>query len=197
MIDWLLVDYGETISTPLPARTVTELADLAGQAPGEFLRRYWQARPDYDLGQAPETYWSRVLDRDPSDLGPLTGALTRTDVHGWLSVNTSTLQALRAYARRTGTRLALLSNAPEPLAAAIDRCSWSRHFTHRLYSCRLGYAKPDPAAFTTALAGLGSDPHRVFFIDDRTANTIAANRAGMPAINFSSAAALARHLRRF
>jgi putative hydrolase of the HAD superfamily len=196
MIDWLLVDYGETISTPLPAGTVSELASLAGQDPDEFRQRYWHARPDYDLGQAPEIYWSRVLDRDLSDLTPLINTLTRIDVHGWLSVNASTIRTLLAHARRNGTRLALLSNAPEPLAAAIDRSPWSRHFTHRFYSCRLGYAKPDPAAFTTALAHLGSDPHRVFFIDDRTANTLAANRAGMPAINFSSAAALARDLRR-
>jgi hypothetical protein len=32
--------------------------------------------------------------------------------------------------------LALLSNAPEPPATAIDRCHWTRHFTRRLYSCR-------------------------------------------------------------
>jgi putative hydrolase of the HAD superfamily len=197
MMDWLLVDYGETISTRLPAGTVSELANLAGQDPEEFLQRYWHARPEYDLGQAPEIYWSRVLGRGPSDLSPLIDALTRIDVHGWLSLNASTIRTLLAHARRTGTRLALLSNAPEPLAAAIDKCFWSRHFTHRFYSCRLGYAKPDPAAFTTALAHLGSDSRRVLFIDDRAANTLAATRLGMPAINFSSAAALARHLRRF
>jgi putative hydrolase of the HAD superfamily len=117
-------------------------------------------------------------------------------VHGWLSVNASALQTLLAHARGTGTRLALLSNAPEPLAAGIDRCSWSRHFTHRFYSCRLGYAKPDSAAFTTALAHLGSDPRRVLFIDDQAVNTLAAYRLGMPVITFSSAAALARGLRR-
>lgn len=83
-IDWLLVDYGETLSTPLPASTIDQLADLAGQDPARFLQRYWQARPDYDLGQPPETYWARVLRRDPSDLGSLTDALTRIDVEGWL-----------------------------------------------------------------------------------------------------------------
>ncbi len=59
VIEWLLVDYGEVISVPLPDDTSNELATLAGQNPAEFLQRYWQARPAYDLGQAPATYGSR------------------------------------------------------------------------------------------------------------------------------------------
>ena len=134
MIDWLLVDYGEVISTRLPDDTVNELAALAGQNPEQFLGRYWQARPDYDLGQPPATYWSHVLRRDPDDLGPVVDQLTRIDVHGWLRVNSLTLRNLLIHTRRTRSRLALLSNAPEPLAAAIERCYWSRHFTRRFYS---------------------------------------------------------------
>jgi hypothetical protein len=91
MIQWLLVDYGETISTALPPDTVNDLAALAGGQRDEFLHRYWQARPLYDLGQPPATYWSHVLRRDLSDLAPLVDRLTRTDVHGWLRLNSLTL----------------------------------------------------------------------------------------------------------
>jgi hypothetical protein len=56
MIRWLLVDYGETISTRLPADTVNDLAALAGLQREDFLHRYWRARPAYDLGQSPATY---------------------------------------------------------------------------------------------------------------------------------------------
>lgn len=42
-------------------------------------------------------------------------------MQGWLRLNPLTLDVLTAHARRTGARLALLSNAPEPLARAIDR----------------------------------------------------------------------------
>ena len=195
MIEWLLVDYGEVISVPLPDDTSNELATLAGQTPAEFLQRYWQARPAYDLGQAPATYWSQVLGRDLTSQTPLADQLTRVDVHGWLRLNSLTLRSLLTCTRRTGSRLALLSNAPEPLAAAIDRCHWSRHFTHRFYSCRLRHAKPDPAAFTSVLAQLAADPNEVLFIDDRADNTLTAAELGMRTITFTTAGALERELR--
>lgn len=194
MIDWLLVDYGETISTPFNPDAVGELAKLAGQNASSFLRRYWDARPEYDLGQPTEIYWSRVLLRDLSDLDSLVATLNQIDVQGWMGLNRLALRALLTHARRTGTRMALLSNAPEPLAAAIDRCDWSRHFYHRFYSCRLGQAKPDRRAFTTALDRLGADPGRVLFIDDRTENTLAAEALNVPTITFTTACALAREL---
>jgi putative hydrolase of the HAD superfamily len=194
MIDWLLVDYGETIGTPFNSGAVQELAKLAGQNPTEFVRGYWDARPDYDLGQPSETYWSRVLRRDLSDQGPLVATLNQIDVQGWMGLNRLTLRSLLTYASQTGARMALLSNAPEPLAAAIDRSDWSHHFHHRFYSCRLGHAKPDPATFTTALDRLGTEPQRVLFIDDRTENTVAAEALDIPSVTFTTAGALARAL---
>ena len=95
----------------------------------------------------------------------------------------------------TGAQLALLSNAPEPLARAIDRSRWSRHFDHRYYSCRLGAAKPDPRAFELVLSDLGAQPDEVLFIDDRAENTRAAGDLGMHTITFTSASALHRSLR--
>ena len=94
--------------------------------------------------------------------------LTSIDVHGWLRLNPLTLRTLFGYAQRTGAPLALLSNAPEPLARAIDRSPWSQHFDHRYYSCRLGAAKPDPRAFQLVLSDLGVPPDEVLFIDDRS-----------------------------
>jgi putative hydrolase of the HAD superfamily len=194
MIDWLLADYGETISTPFNPGAVNELATLAGHNPTELLRRYWAARPEYDLGQPTGTYWSRVLCRDLSDLDPLVATLNQIDVQGWMAVNRLALRTMLTYARRTGTRMALLSNAPEPLAAAIDRSNWSHLFQHRFYSCRLGHAKPDPATFRIALDRLGTHPKRVLFIDDRTENTVAAAALDIPSITFTTAGALAREL---
>ncbi len=36
MTRWVLADYGEVISDPMPAETILELADLAGQQADEF-----------------------------------------------------------------------------------------------------------------------------------------------------------------
>jgi putative hydrolase of the HAD superfamily len=196
MIRYLLADYGEVISAPLAESTITDLAALAACPRATFLDRYWRGRPAYDLGQPPAEYWSQVLDRDLGGSPRLAGQLTETDVHGWLRLNPLTLDVLVAHARRAGAQLALLSNAPEPLAEAIDRAAWSRHFGHRYFSCRLGAAKPGPRAFQLVLSDLGARPAEVLFIDDRPENTRGARDLGLHAITFATAGALAGALAR-
>jgi putative hydrolase of the HAD superfamily len=195
VIRHLLVDYGEVISTPLPESTITDLAALADQPRGTFLDRYWQHRPAYDLGQPATRYWSQVLDRDVSGSPRVVDRLTNIDVHGWLRLDAPALRTILGHACRIGAQMALLSNAPEPLARGIDRLRWSRHFGHRYYSCRLGVAKPDPRAFRLVLRDLGIQPGEVLFIDDRADNTRTARDLGMHAITFTSASALDRELR--
>jgi putative hydrolase of the HAD superfamily len=105
------------------------------------------------------------------------------------------LRTLLGHARRTGAQLALLSNALEPLARAIEHSRCRRHFNHRYYSCRLGAAKPGPQAFQLVLSNLGAQPDEVLFIDDRAENTRTARDLGMHTITFASASALNRKLR--
>ena len=195
MIRRLLVDYGEVLSAPLTEVAIADLAALADQPRATFLDRYWQLRPAYDLGQPPTEYWSAVLGRDLVGSPRLVDRLTRVDVRGWLRRNPRTLRVLVGHAQRTGARLALLSNAPEPLARAVDRLDWSRRFDHRYYSCRLGVAKPAPQAFRHVLTDLGAQPGEVLFIDDRAENTRAARDLGMRTITFTSAGDLDRELR--
>jgi putative hydrolase of the HAD superfamily len=185
MTRWVLADFGEVISAPLPAETVGELADLAGQQADEFRDRYWKFRPSYDLGQSDRAYWSAVLGRQAEP--QLVAAMVRVDMAGWMTLNPRTLPALFRFGTRAGVRLALLSNAPEPLAAAIDDSGWSARFDRCFYSCRLGLAKPDPAIFEAVLDDLGATPPSVLFIDDRAENTLAARALGLPAVRFTSA----------
>ena len=112
MIDWLLVDYGEVLSRALPEATFTELAAIADLRRDEFRERYWRYRPDYDRGQTPLRYWSAVLDRDLTRQRRRVERLTAVDVNGWTRLNSATLRTTLNTARRTRTRLALLSNAP-------------------------------------------------------------------------------------
>jgi putative hydrolase of the HAD superfamily len=195
VIRYLLVDYGEVISAPLADSAISELAALAGQPRAVFLDGYWRHRPAYDLGQSATEYWSQVLDGDLSGSPWVVDRLTSLDVHAWLRLNPLTLRTLLGHARRTGAPLALLSNAPEPLARAIDHLPWSRHFRHRYFSCRLGAAKPDPRAFQLVLNELAVQPGEVLFTDDRPENTRTARDLGMHTITFTSASALGRELR--
>jgi putative hydrolase of the HAD superfamily len=195
MIRRLLVDYGEVLSAPLAEEAIADLVALAGQPRAAFLDRYWRFRPAYDLGQPAIQYWSAVVDRDLSGSSRLADRLTRVDVRGWSWRNPLTLRALLSYARRTGAGLALLSNAPEPLARAIDQHHWSRHFDHRYYSCRLGAAKPARQAFQLVIGDLGERPDEMLFIDDRAENTRAARELGLRTITFTAAGDLDRELR--
>jgi putative hydrolase of the HAD superfamily len=194
MTRWILADYGGVISAPQAAATMTELAGLARQPPAEFSRRYWACRAAYDLGQPDGAYWSDVVGRELAPEPELVEALVRADVAGWMTLNPETLPALTASAARGGVRLALLSNAPESIAGAIDASRWSAAFDRRFYSCRLGLAKPDPAAYQAVLDELRAPPASVLFIDDRAENTRAAAALGLPAVTFTSAADLSRRL---
>jgi putative hydrolase of the HAD superfamily len=194
MIRLLLVDYGEVISTPLPEDTITDLAALADQPRAIFLDRYWQHRPAYDLGQPPAEYWSEVLARDLSRSPQVVDRLTDIDVHGWLRPNPLTLPTLLRRVRRTGIQLALLSNAPEPIAQAIDHSRWSAALRPLLLQLSPGRRQARPAAFQIVLRDLGAKPDEVLFIDDRAENTAAARNLGMRTITFTSASALDREL---
>jgi putative hydrolase of the HAD superfamily len=194
MTRWVLSDYGEVISGPLPAETIRELADLAGQRADGFRHRYWKFRPPYDLGQSDRAYWSAVLGRELEAEPRLVAAMVAVDVAGWMTLNPRTLPALVKFGTRAGVRLALLSNAPEALATAIDQSGWSRSFDRRFYSCRLGLAKPDSAVYVAVLDDLGATPQSVLFVDDRAENALAAAALGLRAVRFTSAELLAGQL---
>ena len=61
-----------------------------------------------------------------------------------------------------GLPLALLSNAPEPLAEAIAGLPIAAHFGHLIFSCQLKLAKPDPQCYSRALARLVASAEEVF-----------------------------------
>jgi putative hydrolase of the HAD superfamily len=190
MTRWVLADYGEVISSPLPAETILELADRAGMPAGEFRDRYWEFRPAYDLGLSDRAYWSAVVGHELQAEPELVEAMVRVDVAGWMTLNPRTLPTLLEFGAHAGVRLALLSNAPEPLATAIDHSGWSPSFDRRFYSCRLGLAKPDSAVYEAVLDDLGATPQSVLFIDDRPENARAAAALGLQAVRFTSAEAL-------
>ncbi|WP_329423528.1 HAD-IA family hydrolase [Streptosporangium sp. NBC_01495] len=180
MTTWMLLDYGEVISMPQPSDATAAMAELIGQDHATFRDRYWHHREAYDRGQASHSYWSGVAGRTLADDDPLVATLNAADVASWFHLNPETLRAIEDLAGHHG--LALLSNAPEPLAAAIDAAPWAAAFTHRFYSCRLTLAKPDPAIFEEVLRHLDAAPGDVTFLDDRAVNVRAAAALGINAL---------------
>jgi putative hydrolase of the HAD superfamily len=84
--------------------------------------------------------------------------------------------------RSAGVVVALATNQQSHRAAFMTGAlGYDGHFDHLLYSCELGYAKPNPEYFSAALAKLGMLPSDVLFIDDHEVNVAAARGAGLQA----------------
>lgn len=180
----LLIDYAEVLSKPFPDTAMAELAQRAEMPVPEFRQRYWDHRGPYDRGQSSRDYWETVLGPDQDlDDGEL-AALVRIDVNGWLDLNPAAVQWL-AKLNESGTRPWLLSNAPHPLADAIDELPIASLFDGMLYSARLGIAKPSQECFAAASTAMETRPADILFIDDRSANTDAAAEFGMSTLLFT------------
>ena len=178
---WLLCDYGQVLSTAPPADEWEALRQAAGTPDGEgFHSLYWEHRPAYDRADVPASeYWCRVLGQEP-DASRL-AELFRWDVAMWLHPHEESVAAALRAAER-GYRLAILSNAPVEVAAAIDTLPWLAPFERRFFSCDLRAIKPDPAAYSQVLAGLDAQPEQVVFVDDRPDNVTAAQDLGLRAV---------------
>ena len=82
-------------------------------------------------------------------------------------------------------RTGILSNLGDAMEAGVRvRCPWLRGFDHLTFSHQLRTAKPDLAIYRHAAEGLGVEPSRVLFIDDRADNIEAARQAGMQAVQY-------------
>ncbi len=189
----LLVDYAEVIGVAQPSEAIAAMAGRLGLAPDVFHDRYWRHRPPYDRGGSPREFWSEVAEAELDD-DALLAELGRVDVGSWTHLNRDTLEVLRTAARQ-GHELAVFSNAPSDLAAAVAAQAEMALFETLIFSSEIGLAKPDPRAFAAALRRLGRSPDEVLFIDDRVANVAGAREAGLRALHFRSPGQLAAALR--
>ncbi|MEV0271540.1 HAD family phosphatase [Hamadaea sp. NPDC050747] len=184
MIEVLLFDLFGVIARPQSEAGRRRLEALAGVPADAFWAAYWGLREPYDRGEVDgRAYWDQVgvtlgrsLDAE---------ALIAADVASWAALDD---EVVRFVGRIDGPRLALLSNIPEEHAV---------HHEVRLprldlvaFSCRIGHAKPEPAAFGWCLDQLQVDAAKVLFVDDTPANIDVAAALGFQTHRFTGLAAL-------
>jgi putative hydrolase of the HAD superfamily len=191
---WLLIDYGEVISTPLPSNAIASFARVAALDEKVFLERYWRFRRAYDLGESPLQYWSDVLGRDLNACADLVHELDFLDTSSWASVNNETLTVLAHVFDGAKIKIGLLSNAPESVATRIESLPWTNFLERSFFSCRLKMVKPDVRVFQHVLQELNVPASSVLFIDDRPENVAAALSQGINAQLFTTAKDLDFHL---
>ena len=92
--------------------------------------------------------------------------------------------------------LALLSNTDPLHAEHLDRhFTFGRHFSARIYSCRVGMSKPSQAIYQAALDALGLAPSEALYIDDVPEFVQAARAIGVDTIRFENPRKLIGDLR--
>ncbi len=181
-VSWLLVDYGGVVGLDQSEQARRELVEAAGADPAAFWAAYWDHRPPYDAATVGAAeYWRLVAaDVGTSWSDSRWAELVRLDVASWLRPNTGVLGEL-ADAKERGSRLALLSNAPDELAVALRDTEWMAPFDTMVFSCDLGTVKPDPECYAATLDALDASPGEVLFVDDRPVNVDGAVAVGIRA----------------
>ncbi|MFF9158285.1 HAD family hydrolase [Streptomyces sp. NPDC014846] len=190
-LDVLIWDYNGVIGLQPDQQMWTRLAALAGwpaDQTADFETEFWARRAPYDAGEiTTHAFWSGLLrgQLTAPQGSPLLEALRRTDTEMWTQTDPAVVDVLQA-AHAAGLPAILLSNAPHPLADALDRAPWcSTLMWKTLYSARLGVNKPDPRAYEAALVAAGSPhPANTIFIDNMRENCQAAERLGMRTHHF-------------
>ena len=191
-LECLILDYNGVIGLQPTQNMWAQLAALAGwpaDQTTDFETEFWARRAPYDAGEiSTHTFWSGLLRGQLAapEGSALLDALRSTDAEMWTHTDEAVVQVLQA-AHATGLRMIILSNAPHPLADALDRAPWcSTLISKTVYSARLGANKPEPRAYEAALVAAGwPEPANTLFVDDRRENCAAAARLGLRTLHFN------------
>jgi putative hydrolase of the HAD superfamily len=194
---WVLFDYALVISEPQPPDAMAGMARMLDADATAFDAAYWLHRDAYDTGAVSYAdYWASVAAELGAGLDEATtDELNERDVDSWLVVSPATLDVIHDLVR-AGVPVAVLSNAPLPIAVAVTRQEWAGVFDGRLFfSAHLGASKPSPEIFRRVAAELGTAPAEILFVDDRADNVAAAKAVGLRTLLFTDAAELRNDLR--
>lgn len=152
----------------------------------QFGEAYRGLRKPYDAGKwdAP-TYWEHVAHELGVEFSETQIVnLTQMDLESWDFVDESMVDYV-AELDEAGYTMGLLSNIPVDLARIFRLKPWLKHFDSVTWSCDIGYAKPDAAAFQHAAEEMGCGLEDLTFIDDTQENVDAAAELGLQAHLFT------------
>ncbi len=166
---------------------------------GELVHQVWTelecaAPPGRDRFAAhaggPRGFWRRFLDRFCEHLGvPAASRFAAAELYDRFARAESwelftdappLLESLRA----DGLELAVVANWDPRLPGILEGLGIARHFDHVVVSSEVGYEKPHPGIFESALDLLGREPDRVLHVgDDRRRDVEGAQGVGMCAVH--------------
>lgn len=179
--DWVLFDVGGVLIEK--SMDFEEMATIAGTPGGkEFRVAFSRHRDAYDAGGRATEFWASVV-RDMGYSSPTPETVERliaTECRRWTAPSEETISCINQL-QSAGRQLAILSNAPFELAAAMRTSELGQAFNSMTFSCEIGICKPHPEAYRAAVGALGTSPAAIKFFDDRTENVEAAAMFGLDA----------------
>ena len=107
-------------------------------------------------------------------------------------VDLEVMEILRAC--REKAKLVLISNATSRLRSDLRRLGIAEDFDYIINSSEVGFAKPDPNIYFTALDTVGATSNQALFIDDNAGHVAAATRLGIAGHTYLGAAGLRQKL---
>jgi putative hydrolase of the HAD superfamily len=162
------------------------MAKIAGITMDQFQEFYWKGRTEYDKGLLSGIDYWRAVGEEAGKLLTLEQItrLVESDTLSWMNFD-KPMWELVDELRAAGKRVAVLSNMPEDLGEALKtRTDRFDKFDFVTLSYEIKSAKPEAPIYEHCLAGLGVEPKRAVFFDDKTANVIGAEMLGMAAVEF-------------
>jgi HAD superfamily hydrolase (TIGR01509 family) len=141
---------------------------------------------EFEAGEIGEEEFLARFFRDGRAFDHAAFRRTVRDSYGWLPG----MEGLLAELKGRGYPIHALSNYPPWFRMIEERLALSRYLEWSFVSCLTGVRKPDPRAFTGAVAALGVAAEECLFVDDRERNCGAARALGLQAVRFTSAGEL-------
>jgi putative hydrolase of the HAD superfamily len=173
----LLIDIGGVLVADHLTAAADAWGNRLGIAPHAFLAALFAGNDDQILiGRTSEEAWWRVV-ADRLHVDEDRAAAIRADLLARPRWNTALLAGLhRIRARATIT---IVSNAWPHIRAGMAGAGVLDLADTVVLSCEVGYAKPDPRIYATALHSVRADAADALFIDDTQAHVAAARSLGM------------------
>jgi putative hydrolase of the HAD superfamily len=180
----VVFDYGKVISFPPEDAVLEELAAIAGMSPQALDSLLWPHRAEYDRGTLTGKEYYRMLlaaggvYRDERALEKMTAL----DLRSWTHINPGTVKLMEDLRAIPALKLGILSNMPhEFLALARGTIPVFDLPDTSIFSCEVGYIKPEEAIYRRLLTALGGEPETLVFFDDMQINIDAARSLGIRA----------------
>jgi FMN hydrolase / 5-amino-6-(5-phospho-D-ribitylamino)uracil phosphatase len=166
-----------------------EIPAFFGMSLDELLRvKHPTSWVEFERGEIPEAEYLRRMFADERPYAAEAFLASVKGAYRWIDG----MESLVAELRERGIEMHTLSNYPVWYRVIEEKLRLSRYLRWTFVSCLAGVQKPRPEAYTAAAGAVKRPPGACLLIDDSRENCAGAERAGMPAIWFRSAADLRR-----